>query len=54
MAQQGAPEDQKLGPDQPGARPEEVADPLDSGMRRKFLNFCHENPWAEECRIYEL
>jgi hypothetical protein len=54
MAQQGAPEDQKLDSGYTGARSDEVADPLDSGMRRKFLNFCRENPWAEECRIYEL
>ena len=54
MAQQGAPDDQTPGCDQHAVRPEEVADPLDSGMRRKFLNFCQENPWADECRIYEL
>jgi hypothetical protein len=27
--------------------------PLDSGLRRKFLAFCEENPSADECRIYE-
>lgn len=54
MAQQGAPDDQKHVCDQAGTRLDEVADPLDSGMRRKFLNFCQENPWADECRIYEL
>lgn len=24
-----------------------------SGLRRKFLDFCEENPAADECRIYE-
>ena len=28
--------------------------PLDSGLRRKFLAFCDENPSADECRIYEV
>ncbi len=54
MAQQGVPDDQQTGCDLPGAGAEQAADPLDSGMRRKFLNFCQENPWADECRIYEL
>lgn len=30
------------------------SDPLDSGLRRKFLAFCEENPSADECRIYEV
>jgi hypothetical protein len=29
-------------------------DPLDSGLRRKFLAYCEENPGAEECRLYEV
>jgi len=27
---------------------------LASGLRRKFLDFCDENPGAEECRVYDL
>jgi hypothetical protein len=27
---------------------------LASGLRRKFLEFCDENPGAEECRVYDL
>jgi hypothetical protein len=30
------------------------ADPLDSGLRRKFLLYCEENPGAEECRVYDV
>ena len=26
---------------------------LASGLRRKFLDFCDENPGAEECRVYD-
>lgn len=39
----------------PKERPERDTsdDPLDSGLRRKFLAFCEENPSADECRIYE-
>ena len=33
---------------------QEVASPLDSGLRRKFLSYCEENPGADECRIYEV
>jgi hypothetical protein len=25
-----------------------------SGLRRKFLDYCYENPGAEECRIYDV
>ncbi len=34
--------------------PRPPVDPLDSGLRRKFLLYCEENPGAEECRIYEV
>lgn len=27
---------------------------LASGLRRKFLDFCDENPGAEECRVYDV
>lgn len=27
---------------------------LASGLRRKFLEFCEENPGADECRIFDL
>ena len=54
MAQQGSADDQNTGRDLPTAKRLGPPDPLDSGIRRKFLVFCQENPWADECRIYEL
>lgn len=30
----------------------EVCEP--SGLRRKFLDFCRDNPGAEECRLYDV
>ena len=53
MAQQGVDDDQSPDRQQHECRPRDGASPLDSGLRRKFLNFCEENPWADECRIYE-
>lgn len=53
MAQQGVNDDQLIDRQQCKRCPRESASPLDSGLRRKFLNFCEENPWADECRIYE-
>lgn len=29
-------------------------DCLASGLRRKFLEFCRENPSADECRLYDV
>lgn len=54
MAQQGTADDHERSRDLPKAKRQPVADPLDSGLRRKFLNFCEESPWADECRIHEL
>jgi hypothetical protein len=54
MAQQGTADDRELDHSLPKEKQWPIADPLDSAMRRKFLNFCEENPWADECRIHEL
>jgi hypothetical protein len=55
MAQQGVNGDQKTDRDQQSAqRPRDIPSPLDSGLRRKFLQYCEENPWADECRVYEV
>jgi len=53
MAQQGAENDPKPDRDLPAVKRMADPDPLDSGIRRKFLVFCQENPWADECRIYD-
>lgn len=54
MAQQGAPDDQKNDRQHRVCEVRKSADPLDSGLRRKFLTYCEENPWADECRCYEV
>lgn len=54
MAQQGAPNEQADERRREACPLRPSADPLDSGLRRKFLNFCEEHPWADECRIYEV
>lgn len=53
MAQQGVDDDPQSDQQDQQSRPPESADPLDSGLRRKFLNYCEENPSADECRIYD-
>jgi hypothetical protein len=35
-------------------RQESSDNPLDSGLRRKFLAFCEDNPSADECRLFEI
>jgi hypothetical protein len=39
---------------QPRRTRESSDNPLDSGLRRKFLAFCEDNPGAEECRMYDV
>lgn len=53
MAQQGLPNERTDDRDSSAERAPFEPSVLDSAMRRKFLNFCQENPWADECRIYE-
>jgi hypothetical protein len=39
-------------PSNPVLQRSEVCEP--SGLRRKFLDYCKENPGAEECRLYDV
>ncbi|NDC87505.1 MAG: hypothetical protein EB075_01620 [Bacteroidetes bacterium] len=43
----------KAAPKSPPSR-QSSDNPLDSGLRRKFLAFCEENPSADECRVYDV
>lgn len=54
MAQQGHVDNSDRNRNLPEVKRQPLADPLDSGLRRKFLDFCEDNPWADECRIHDL
>ena len=53
MAQRETQPDPKGDTPREGLKRDSSDNPLDSGLRRKFLAFCEENPSADECRIYE-
>jgi hypothetical protein len=53
MAQRETQPNSKGDPSTEEFKRESSDNPLDSGLRRKFLAFCEENPSADECRIYE-
>jgi hypothetical protein len=54
MAQHTPEPDSKDPAPVPRTRREGSDNPLDSGLRRKFLAFCEENPGADECRLYDV
>jgi hypothetical protein len=51
------PEDSLAAKTAPSAKQQAPSDTdycLASGLRRKFLEHCDENPGAEECRLYDV